>query len=986
MQILTRLLFLVCLCCTYLLSNAQNTPEFLKYLHHPWVDSTLQQMSINEKIGQLFIAQVYSNKDLPDNAPIYDKIDNHHIGGVIFMQGSALSQLKITNKLQQHSKIPLLITMDAEWGLGFRLKGSPKYPVQMALGAIQDDSLIYQMGIEIGTQLKRIGVHVNFAPVADVNSNPANPVINYRSFGEDPQKVAKKTWLYAKGMQDAGVLAVAKHFPGHGDTQTDSHLGLPVIKHNCERLNAVELFPFKYLIESGIAGIMTAHLHVEAFDPESNLPASLSRNIVQNKLIDDLGFSGLVVTDAMNMHGVSKQFSDGEATVKALQAGNDMLEIVPNLKERIEAVKLALQNGELSEEDINRKCRKILALKKWLQLDQYAPATVEKLEEDLRKPQYQLTKRLLHEQSLTLLKNDGNLLPLQKLDTLKIAVLSIGTDNETSFQKMLANYMEVDFFNLKKNAVRDDIEKLAKQLNSYNLVICGIHDMKLSVSGNYGLTPVINEMLNVIGHKQKIVVLFGNPYALNYLKSAEKAQSLLVTYQENRVTQELAAQAIFGAINIDGKLPVNVNSQFRLNDGIIVKKNNRFKYTIPEEVGISSSYLEHKIDSIAELGINEKAYPGCQVLVAKDGKIVFHKCYGYFTYEKQCPVEKTDIYDWASLTKIIGPLPALIKLYSEQKFNLDLPFSIYWPDFKGTDKEKITAREILAHQAGLQPWIAYYQNTLRKNGQLKSSIFKDHPTATFNFRISSGLYMNQHYRDNIYSDIRNSELLPKKKYTYSGLAFYLFPKIIENLTGNNYEEYLHNQFYAPLGASSITYNAYKHYPKEIIIPTEQDDFFRKELLQGFVHDEGASMMGGVSGNAGLFGTANDLAKMMQMYLQYGSYGGQQILDSASMQEFTRIQYPENENRRGLGFDKPYIDNHKNKLKDAYPAVDASPESFGHSGFTGTFAWADPKNKLLFIFFSNRVYPTRKNSKLFDLNIRPAMHQAIYDSLKKLPPQ
>lgn len=982
MQILNRLLFSVLLSFIVSLGYAKNNPEFLNYLHDPWVDSTLNKMSLDEKIGQLFIAQIYSNKDLSDNDPIYTKIEKDHIGGVIFMQGSAKSQASITNTLQQKSKIPLLVTMDAEYGPGFRLDDAPKYPVQMALGAIQNDSLIYRMGFEIGTQLRRIGVHVNFAPVADVNSNPNNPVINFRSFGEDPKVVAHKSWLYAKGLQDAGVLAVAKHFPGHGDTKIDSHLGLPVISHSFARLDSVEFYPFRELVKDGIGGVMTAHLHVKAFDPNSNIPASLSKNLVHNKLIDDFGFSGIVFTDAMNMNGVAKQFSDGQATVKALQAGNDMLETVPNLEVRIKAVKQAIKKGRLSQKDIDFKCRKVLALKKWLQLDNYHPVNITNIETDLNKPEYQLTKHRLHEESLTVLKNDSQLMPLLRLDTLKVAALSIGTGKETAFQDMLTNYMHVDFFNLKKDAGQDEIAKLTNELNPYNLIICGIHDMRLSVSGHYGLTPIINQMLDSIAGKKHIVALFGNPYSLNYLNNAGKAQGLLVTYQENKITQEQAAQAIFGGISANGKLPVNVNSEFKLNDGLVLKKNDRFKYTIPEEVGMSSSYLEHKIDSIAKLGVEKKAFPGCEVLVAKDGKIVFQKCYGYFTYNKIRPFRKNDIFDWASITKITGPLPALIKLYDEGFLKLDVPFSVYWPDFIHSNKSKMTVREILAHQAGLQPWIPFYQNTLKKNGHLKTSVFKDHPTSVFDIRVSSHLFMNEHYKKKMFDEIRDSELLPKKKYTYSGLAFYLFPTIIRNLTGEDYQTYLKSNFYAPLGANTVTYNAYEHYPKSEIIPTEKDTYFRKELLQGFVHDEGAAMMGGVSGNAGLFGTATDLAKIMEMYLQYGWYGGTRFLDSTSIREFTRIQYPENENRRGLGFDKPYIDNYKNKLKDAYPAVDASPESFGHSGYTGTFAWADPKNKLLFVFFSNHVYPTRNNSKIFDLNIRPAMHQAIYDSLKR----
>ena len=664
----------------------------------------------------------------------------------------------------------------------------------MALGAIQHDSLIYRMGKEIGFQLKRLGVHVNFAPVADVNNNPDNPVINYRSFGEDPQTVSRKTWLYAKGMQDAGILAVAKHFPGHGDTKTDSHLGLPVIKHDTTRLNAIELYPFRALIDSGIGAIMTAHLQVPALEPNKKLPSSLSPNIIQKKLINEYGFEGLIITDGMNMEGVTKYYHSGEAAVRALKAGNDLLEIVPNLAEATLAVKKALQKEELTQDEIDRKCRKILALKKWLQLDRMQKISTEKLTEDLNDPRYTLTKRLLHEKSLTLLKNEGSLLPLQRLDTLKIAVVSLGNENETSFQRMVANYLAVDFFNLKKQAGAEEIRKLVQQVKNYNLLICGIHKLNLGPTGNYNIGSSGNEFLHETAEKTRIVALFGNPYALNFIPEVETAKALLVTYQENSMTEELAAQALFGAIDVNGKLPVNVNSSFRLNSGLHLKKNDRLKYSIPEEVGISSGYLEQRIDSLANLGLQEKAYPGCQVLIAVDGKVIFHKCYGYLTYKQSDTVTKEHIYDWASLTKITGPLPALIKLYGDHKYNLDLPFSFYYPPFRGTDKEKITTREILAHQARLQPWISFWQNTLTRSDNLRRSIFRDRPDMKFDIRVSSHLYMNHDYLQTIEDEIRESELLPKAKYAYSDLGFILLPQVIKDLTGQDYEKYLSYNF------------------------------------------------------------------------------------------------------------------------------------------------------------------------------------------------
>ncbi len=962
-------------------ADAQTSPEFLNFKNDPWVEKTLSEMTLDQKIGQLFILQAYGeNLDKLDE--LKSEVEQYHVGGLIFMRGKPENQVQITNQLQAISDIPLLVTMDAEWGPGFRLDNTPKYPVQMALGAIQQDSLIYEMGKEVGEQLKRIGVHVNLAPVADVNSNPENPVINYRSFGEDPQNVAEKTWLYAKGMQDAGILAVAKHFPGHGDTKTDSHLGLPVVSHDMDRLNDVELFPFKSLINEGIGGIMTAHLQLSVMEPDGKTPSSLSYNIVHKKLIEDLKFEGIIITDGMNMQGITDAYGSAEASVLALKAGNDLLEIVPNLSAAINAVKLAIQDGEISQMEIDEKCRKILALKKWAGLDEFSSIPLEGLDEDLNNAKYQLTKRLLHEQSLTLLKNEGQLIPIQNLERFKIAVVSVGSESETSFQKMAANYTNVDFFNLKEDASSEDVAHLVPLLRPYNLLVCGIHGMNLSNSGNYGIDSSVGEFLTQTSEFRRAVALFGNPYALNSIPGIEDVEALLVTYQENVITQELAAQAIFGAINVNGKLPVNVNSSFKLNEGLTVKKNGRFKYTIPEETGISSELLNHKIDSLAELGLTEGAYPGCQILVAVDGDVIFHKCYGYLTYDTLEPVVKENIYDWASVTKVTSVIPSLIKLYGDNQYNLDLPFSFYWPGFRGTDKEKITSREILTHQARLRAGIQFWQNTLTPSGRLRASIYQDRPTEDFNVRISSHLYMARNYIREIYDEIDNSELYSRSRYRYSDLAFMIYPRVIEDLTGEDFETYLKNTFYKPLGANSVTYNAYRYYPMEQIVPTEQDDSFRKELLRGFVHDEGASMLGGLSGNAGLFGTVNDLAKIMQMYLQNGYYGGEQLLDSTSVAEFTRIQYPENDNRRGLGFDKPYIDNDENELIDAYPAVDASPESFGHTGYTGIFTWADPQNKMLLVFCSNRVYPTRDNNKITELNLRPELHQAIYDCMKE----
>ena len=974
-------LILIAVICITTWASAQVKPEFLKYSDDPWVKSELQKMSLDEKIGQLFMVQAYTDQTHEDIASVVSDVKKYKVGGVIFMEGHPTRQAHAINRIQASTQIPLLVAMDAEWGLGFRLDSVMKYPVQMALGAIDKDSLIYQMGKEIGQQCRRLGVHINFAPVADINSNPKNPIIGYRSFGEDKNKVARKAWMYASGMQDAGTLACAKHFPGHGDTDSDSHLTLPIVSQDEKYLDSINIVPFRLLTDKGIASVMTAHLQVLALEPDKRIPSSLSEKIIQSKLRGELGFEGLVISDAMNMNGVSRQYPPGEAAVKAIKAGNDIIEITPTLGEAIASVKKAVQEGTLTEEMIDQKCRKILSAKKWLGLDQYKPVATKNLLSDLNRNEYKVTRRKLHQSSLTVLINSNSILPLQKLDTLKIATLSIGTKNETSFQRMLENYMAMDHFVIPDNSTLAETNKILNQLKSYNLIIAGIHGMKLGASDNFGLTASQIEAIRKMNHGKSVVCLFGNPYALNLLPELQKVKALIVGYQENITVQELSAQLIFGAISTNAKLPVNVNTRFKMNDGFAIKKIGRLAYSFPENVGISSDLLHQRIDSLAMLGVNEKAYPGCQVLIAKNGEVIFHECYGYYTYDTLVPVRKESIYDLASVSKITGALPSIMKLYSEGKINLDVPFSDYYTDFKGSNKESITWREILAHQSGITPFIPYYKNTFRDNGKYRSAIFKDRPTNKFCLRVSSGLYENRNYVSTLYKDIKESDMLKKKEYVYSDLGFTIFPKVIEKLSGDDYEHYLKTTFYSPLGANTITYNAYKYFPIKDIIPTEEDNYFRKELLQGFVHDEGAAMLGGISGHAGLFATANDLAKLMQMYMQGGWYGGQQFIDSATIKEFTRRQYPENKNRRGLGFDKPAIDNDKNKLADAYPAVDTSVNSFGHSGFTGTFTWVDPDNQLLFIFFSNRVFPTRNNSKLFDLNLRPRMHQAIYDCIK-----
>jgi beta-glucosidase-like glycosyl hydrolase/CubicO group peptidase (beta-lactamase class C family) len=959
--------------------TAKENPGFLKIADNQWVDSLMKKMTLDQKIGQLFMIQAYSNNKHDQTDELIRLIKTYQVGGVIFMQGGPVSQANICNKLQQESLIPLLVAIDAENGLGFRLDSTLSYPVQMALGAITNDTLIYRMGYEIGEQCRMVGINMNMAPVSDINVNPANPVINYRSFGEDKMQVARKSWLYAHGMQDAGVLATAKHFPGHGDTQTDSHFSLPVVNQNRNELDSLELFPFQYLIDKGISAIMTGHLQVPALEPNCKIPASLSAKIIEKKLKGELGFKGLIITDAMNMKGVSKLYTSAQAALKALEAGNDMVEIVPNLDKAIAAVKQAVDNGELSIKQIDEKCYKILSAKRWIGLDKQKLADTKNLCQKLNRNKYLLTKRLLQEESLTVLVNQKNLLPLQQLDTLKIASLVIGSDQVLPFQKMLGNYTQVDHFNISKIPSDDEIDRLVNQLKPYNLLIIGIRGMGLYPSRRFGITDQQISLIEKLKDRNTVTCFFGNPYALPNFSIFQNTKSLIVTYQDDPDVEELAAQLVFGAIGSSGKLPVTIKDQFPVNSGIELKPIQRLKYTIPEEVKISSVYLKAQLDSLAEQGIRGNAFPGCQVLVAKEGKVIFQSCYGFYTYEKIDPVKPESLYDLASVTKITAPLPVIMKLYDEKTIDLDVSFANYFSEFRNSNKAEMTVRDVLTHQAqlqsGLPVWLEPGSATRLRNGA-----FRDQPSENYQVRVSSGLYVRNDFRTQIISDITKSPLRAKKEFHYSDLGFSLLPFVAERLTGSPFQEYLNKEFYKPLGAVSTGYKPYERFPICQIAPTEKDETFRKELLQGFVHDELAASLGGVSGNAGLFSTANDLAKVMQMYLQSGYYGGKQYISTATVDEFTKVQFPQTENRRGLGFDKPIpgLAGQKNK----FPAADASPESYGHTGFTGIFVWMDPENQLLFIFLSNRVYPTRKKMGIYNLNTRTKMHQAIYDAIKK----
>lgn len=982
-----RLRLLACTFC-FLFSihaaHSQTVPSFLK-ANPRWVDSVFNALTPDQRIAQLIMVAGFSNRSKGYEDSLMTLIKNYQIGGVVFFQGGPIRQARLVNRLQTVVKVPMLVAIDGEWGLGMRLDSTVRFPYQMTLGAIQGrDDLIYKMGAAVARQSRRMGIHINFAPVADVNNNPNNPVINFRSFGEDKEAVARKALSYMKGMQDNGLLTSLKHFPGHGDTGTDSHFDLPLITKNRQQLDELELYPFRKLIDAGASGVMIAHLNIPALDSTRNLPSTLSHKVVSDLLKNELGFGGLVFSDAMNMKGVLKYYPSGVADRMGIEAGMDVLEYTLDIPRAIAEVKQAIAEGKLLQTDIDARCRKVLAAKAWAGLDRYKPVNLMNLVRDLNEPESNLINRLLTEEALTVLKNDKDpsgepLIPLLNLGTKRIASVSLDVAQETSFQKMLANYTAVKHFNIAATTADTTIERIRNELKEYDQLLVGVHLSNIRPTVQYGVTPKTVALLKELCETGKAVVaVFGNPYALDKLEGLDKAKGLIMAYQLTPFTEELAAQLIFGAIPAKGKLPVTVNQQYRLNDGIGTSSIARLKYTIPEEVGVDSYFLTAKVDSLMQVALEQKATPGGVVEMAKDGKVIFRKAYGMHTYEGLTPTKEDDLFDLASVTKVSTSTLALMRLVDEGKFDLNKTMGDYLPTFKKSNKANLVWRDVLTHQAGLKASIAFWTDTKNPDGTWKDHTFSEEKHGPYKVEITDHLFMHKKYKKTIFDTIENSPVSAKKDYVYSDLSFILYPQIVEKMTDQKFEDYLKQNVYEPLGATTLTFNPMRFYPLPRIVPTEYDSVFRKTQVWGRVHDEGAAMLGGVSGHAGLFGNSNDLLKLVQMYLQKGYYGGKQFISPETITEFTRYQFPEKGSRRGLGFDKPAFKYSGNAPKYS------SPQGFGHSGFTGTFIWADPQYNISYVFMSNRVYPSRSHTKLITLNVRTNVADALYEAIRRGP--
>jgi len=970
----SRLLFTTHLFIIFLFNFVNNADgqQVVPNTNTGWAVQQLQKMTLEEKIAQIMIIRIHSNKDVQYNNQKIKEIEKFQPGGVCFFQGGPVREINLTNKIQAVSKIPLLVAMDAEWGVAMRLDSTPAFPRQMTLGALsaENDTLIYQMGTKVAKQCKLLGINLNFAPCVDVNNNAKNPVINSRSFGENREQVVEKGLKYLRGMEDNGVIACAKHFPGHGDTETDSHFGLPIIKKTKQQLWKTELYPFQKMIENGCEMIMVSHLNIPALDDASGSIATTSPKIVTDLLRNEMGFNGIIITDGMEMEGLRKTYPSGaDAEIKCLQAGIDLLLLPNELSAIIPLIKKAVENGEISESSIDEKCLKVLQLKEKWGLPSFKPLITSNVIAELNDAKTLELIQQIEAKGLTLVKNENRLLPLAGKEN--TGFLWIGDSDNESFARKIGQEFGLPFIKVEKTIKKEDIPATLAKLSKYDPIIVAYLSTNQMPAKNYGITQESVAFLNELGKTKKVILsLFGNPYALAQFKSLNRFDAVMVGYQRTENSTRAALQAIFGKVPFEGSLPVSVleyQAESRKQ-----KAESRLDTSTLKPL-FSKSTLS-SIDNIVEKGLKEKIFPGCQIWVSKNGKPLFVKNYGTTDGQDKNRVDMHTIYDVASLTKPLATTLALMKLYDEKKFSLKDTIGQYVPWLAGSNKSGLRIEELLTHTSGLQPYIPFYKNF--SSDSVRALYLNSSKTDLFNIPVAHNLFLNHEYLDTIKKIIYDSELKPKK-YLYSDLGFLFLKEMVENITRKSCEEYLSSEFYKPLNLKDTYFHpAMQGVNLSHIAPTENDTLFRKQVVCGYVHDQTAALFGGFAGNAGLFSTAHDIYVLLEMLMNKGVYNGKRYISEKTVQLFTSSYSCNGSKRRALGFDTPSAE----KPADILPKQ-ASAKTFGHQGFTGTVFWCDPAAHLIYIFLSNRVYPNVEPNLLSKSKIRLIVHEMIYDNME-----
>lgn len=946
-----------------------------------WADSVMKTLTPRQRVAQLFVPRF----DITDNAAGYallqKMVTREGIGGFLLGKGTVKSYTALIDTAQNLSDVPLLITLDGEWGPAMRVTDAPRFPYNMGLGAIQNPQLLYDYGMEVARECRLLGIQVDFAPVLDVNSNPGNPVIGYRSFGEDANHVARLGAAFCAGMEHGEVMSVGKHFPGHGDTSSDSHKTLPTVDHSRTVLDSVDLLPFRSAIEAGMSGIMVGHLRVPSLDAKGT-PASLSKKITTEFLKRELGFKGLVFTDALAMKGASVKENN---CVAALRAGADVLLGSSAPVSDIEAVMQAIKSGKLKQKDVDERCRKVLEYKYRLGLD-VRPASNAKAE--IASAEAMAVMDRLAKGMITVVRDLERVLPIGKLAERRMALVNIGAHADNEFADYLRKYADVECYSVNKSGLSHSV---LTKVRAADVVIVGVFsDAAWAVSAYEALRN---------GTECLVPVFFMNPYKMSKFGNLANTPVLVAAYDNIPAVERAAAQALFGGIDVTGRFPVNVSNVAALGEGVD-KVKCRLGYSALTDGGFDGN-LSVRIDSIVRCCISRKAFPGCQILVARNGNIVLDKSYGRQDYAKDAPVVTDEtIYDLASMTKATATLGGIMKTCDEGLIDLDASIAEYIPELQGSDKEDITVRDLLYHRSGMPasldmyglmtdstsytppllrrkctpPYTVKVEDGLyaHRDARLRPDILSREKTDYFNTDVAKGLYVCD-LAYNVVMDAIYAVPLRDKHYLYSCLNFCLLMNIEENVTGVAHDQWVDTEVLAPIGAWRSGYRPLSYYPIAKIAPTERDGFLRKQHLRGYVHDELAAFSGGVQGNAGLFGNAGDVAKLCQVWLNGGTYGRDTIFSRETVRLF--MDSKNTESNRGLGFDM--LTRQKSLMIPG-----ASDKTVGHTGFTGTCFWIDPECNLIFVFLSNRINPSRNNNAFSAMNPRAAIFGAVYDAMRR----
>jgi beta-N-acetylhexosaminidase len=923
-----------------------------------WVDSTLRSMNLEEKVAQMIMARAYGHyvsTSSDEYRRLVELVTKDHVGGLAVFQGDVYESAVLLNRLQRLARVPLLIAADYERGITMRTRRGTPFPDAMAIGATRNPDLAYAAARAMAREARALGVHQNFAPVADVNNNPANPVINTRSFGEDPRLVAAMAGAFIRGLNDGGVISTAKHFPGHGDTGTDSHLDLPVLPFGRSRLDSIELVPFRDAVNQGVMSVMVAHLEVPALDPTPGLPASLSPAIISGLLKGDLGFRGLVITDAMDMRGLVRGFPVAEAAVRAVKAGVDILLIPAGERAAIDGITDAVRRGEVSAARIDSSVARILMAKQWLLLDEVPFVDIERIASVVGSREHRLLADRIARNAVTMVRNDSALLPLQPYGRRRIAavILSDTDDNRTEINRSSSSqanepfgayFMQqvrrrtgtVESIRLTPSTPAVIFDSLLARVAHADVVLMPLYVKVRTASGAIGVPDNLVPFLQGLAAKEKPVVLIslGNPYAI---AAYPWARSVLCAYGDTEPLVEATVEAIFGESDVSGRLPVTIPGLYPFGTGLQMIRTE-LRADDPAVAGFNPAGFA-RIDSLVLEAIRDSAFPAAQLAVVKDGIIVHNKAYGTYTYERNSPeIDPSTLFDIASLTKVVATTSAAMKLIDRKQLGLDDPVGRYLPHFDAGPKASITVRHLLTHTAGFPPFRKLWELAATREAALDSALATE------------------------------LVAVPGDTTIYSDLGMIALAAIVENITGTPLDVFVRTEFYEPLKMINTTFR-----PSPAVwsqtAPTEYDAVWRHRLVQGTVHDENAAVLGGVAGNAGLFSTATDLSIFMQMIMNGGTYGGTRYLGDTTVALFTRRSAPGSQ--RALGWDaKSMVGSTAGSL--------FSGSSFGHTGFTGTSIWADPERNLFVVFLTNRVFPTRANTKIS--RVRPALHDAIIQAL------